>query len=148
MKLSQLKHKKMEKWTNLPPSAYAWLLPSHDPGHLQRLVDEDKFPSSRGLLPALGYCIFFGVARVVLTALVFKVRITSNMSSSCINVIYFIIYSFQPLGRWAMKLNVNKSFERNAKLDAQIKKAGRKKLAVNILFEISLKCCFDLYFDK
>jgi hypothetical protein len=68
----------MEIIKSIRPDKYGWLLPPHDINVVNGLIDEGKFNSVAGLLPALGYCALFGVARVILTAVLFKVKCTGS----------------------------------------------------------------------
>jgi hypothetical protein len=70
----------MEIIKSIRPDKYGWLLPPHDINVVNGLIDEGKFNSVAGLLPALGYCALFGVARVILTAVLFKVNVQAARS--------------------------------------------------------------------
>lgn len=58
---------------NILPSMYSSLLPPHNDGVLDEMAKSGTFPSLDGLIPAIGYTILFGVLRIVLTHIAFKV---------------------------------------------------------------------------
>ena len=71
-------HEVVESFLNktyFPPSTYEWLLPKPSSDHidiLDSLAEKGKFPSIRELFPAVIMTVVFGVARLVLTWLIFK----------------------------------------------------------------------------
>ena len=57
----------------VPPSAYYWLQPRVFPAaKLDELANKGEFPSLLLMIPALWYCLLFGVARYFLTEVAFK----------------------------------------------------------------------------
>jgi hypothetical protein len=60
----------------ISPSSYKWLIPPIEDKNLDILVSKDLYPVIEGLLPAVGYAILFGVMRVILTSVLFKVGIS------------------------------------------------------------------------
>lgn len=58
------------------PSSYQWLIPPFDSKILDELANRGLYPTIEGiLLPALGYCLFFSVARIFLSSAFFKVKL-------------------------------------------------------------------------
>ena len=56
------------------PSSYSWLLPNYDYNLLDDLALKGEFPVLADLIiPSLIYAFLFGIARHILTALVFQV---------------------------------------------------------------------------
>ena len=74
---------------NIRPSSYARLFPTLiDVNDIDKLADEGLFPVLSGLAPSITYCLLLGVARLVLTKFVFKVR-------RCHDLISFLLpYSY------------------------------------------------------
>ncbi len=59
---------------SIPPSSYAWLLPVHvDLAIVDKLALDGSFPSIGGLWPAIVYAILFGVIRLILQSILFRV---------------------------------------------------------------------------
>ena len=54
---------------------YDFLIPPFDRKDLADMMGKNLFPTVEGLYPALGYAIFFGIARIILTHFVFQVSI-------------------------------------------------------------------------
>jgi hypothetical protein len=126
----------MHNLFNIRPDSYGWLLPPHDPVTINTLVNEGKFNGFSSLMPALGYCVFFGIARVVLTATVFKVRALSLVSLLFSKVLWWTF--LQPLGAWAMKLPKPRDFDRIPSLDTELKKLKLKNVKVGSCFSLSV----------
>ena len=56
------------------PSSYQWLIPPFDTKLLDELALKGLYPTIEGvLIPAIGYCVLFSVARILLSTTFFKV---------------------------------------------------------------------------
>jgi len=89
------------------PSLYAWLIPRNKtPTELDALAAQGGFPTLLQLAPAALYCLAFGLARLVLTRLVFK-----------------------PLAIYSMKLRINASSQPIPVVDAYVRENQYEKTA-------------------
>lgn len=82
---------------------YDFLIPPFDRKDLADMMEKNLFPTVEGLYPALGYAIFFGIARIILT--------------------HFV---FQPMARFCMKIP-NSSFHTSKDIESKINSLGLAK---------------------